>query len=426
MKIQEEFILKQIREQVMDWVTRDEEKIVELFSRLVQCETPSPPGDTREAMALVKSYLEAEGLPFKEVTAEESMPNLISSVRMPREGRHLMFNGHLDVLPAGQEPGWSDDPWSGKVADGRVWGRGTSDMKAGVTAMLFAYTYLSRLSEDLSGRLSLTLVSDEETGNGLGTGYLFEQIESEMEADCVLSAEPSGTGAVCFASKGYIQFTVRVATRGAISGYPNASKNSIHIATDIIRDLGALENIEVNLPSSITAILADPQRRERHDALMGKGTAELLSLITVNVGTIEGGSSPSVIAPDCEFSVTVVVPVGTDPHAISAQAREIVERYPEAEFELEGADAADISDPDSEMAVILQETVEGLGRAKPEMAPEIAISDCRFWRYRGTPAYWYGPEGGECSAADESVAIEDVLHIVRTYALAAAQFLRKD
>lgn len=73
------------------------------------------------------------------------MPNLISVINTGRPGRHLMFNGHLDVMPAGNEPGWTDSPWSGKIADGKVWGRGTSDMKAGVTAMLFAYTYLSKI-----------------------------------------------------------------------------------------------------------------------------------------------------------------------------------------------------------------------------------------------------------------------------------------
>lgn len=161
--------LKQISEIIMNWVERDEEKIVQFFSSLVKCDTPSPPGDTREAMAMVQSYLDIEGLPYRQVNAKDTMPNIISSVQMPSEGRHLMFNGHLDVLPAGDEPGWTDDPWSGKIVNGRVWGRGTSDMKAGVTAMLFAYTYLSQLRDQLKGKLSLTIVSDEETGYGRGT-----------------------------------------------------------------------------------------------------------------------------------------------------------------------------------------------------------------------------------------------------------------
>ncbi|MCW3792658.1 M20/M25/M40 family metallo-hydrolase [Paenibacillus sp. LS1] len=421
-----DYQLEQIRNQIIKWVERDEEKIVNLFSRLVQCETPSPPGDTRQAMALVQRFLDSEGLTYKEVNAEETMPNIISSIQLPSEGRHLMFNGHIDVLPAGDEPGWTDDPWSGKIADGRVWGRGTSDMKAGVTAMLFAYSYLSQLRDQLKGKLSITVVSDEETGYGRGTGYMFEQIESEMEADVVLSAEPSGTDAISFASKGYMQFTVQVATRGAISGYSNESKSAIRIATDIIHDLDELEKIEVNVSSSITDILADPKRYKRYDELRGEGAADILPLITVNVGTIQGGSSPSVISPDCKFSVTVVLPVGADSQLVYSHAQDIIARYPEAEIQLDGDSPADISDPDSEMAHILQETVENLGWIRPEMVPDVAISDCSYWRYRGTPAFWYGPDGNECSAANESVTIEELLHIVRTHALSAARYLIKD
>lgn len=170
-------------------------------------------------------------------------------------------------------------------------------------------------------------------------------------------------------------------------------------------------------------MLSDPAWRKRHDELAGPGSADLLARITVNVGTIEGGSSASVIAPDCVFSATVVTPVGADPYKVFSKAREMVSRYPEATFEWEGAAVADVSDPGHEMASILQDTVQGLGRIRPEMTPAIAISDCRYWRYRGVPAFWYGPDGSLCSAANESVEIDELLHVVRTYTLAAVRYL---
>lgn len=412
-----------VRHQVDRWIEDDKDSIVNLFSALVKAKSPSPPGDTREAMALVRNFLSSQGLPFKEVAADETMPNILSTAKMPAEGRHLMFSGHLDVLPAGDEPGWTDDPWSGKVSDGRVWGRGASDMKAGVTAMLYAFAYLSRMSEDLSGTLSIALASDEETGMGRGTGYMFEQIESEMVADCVLSAEPGGTSAITFSSKGYLQFSVEVATRGAISGYPNASPSAIRIAVDIIRDLDTLEDITIELPASIADRLADPEYREWLDSTYGSSTADLIPVVSVNVGTIEGGSSPSVISPDCVFGVTVVMPVGLDPKSVFNKASEIVSRYPEANIHLEGADAADISDPEHEMTAILQQTVVQLGLPEPQMVPDIAISDLRYWRNRGIPGFWYGPDGTNVSAANESVEVEEVLHLVRTYVVASAEYL---
>jgi succinyl-diaminopimelate desuccinylase len=417
--------MNHVKSQVNRWIERDKKSIIDLFSALVRCKTPSPPGDTREAMTLVKAFLSSKKLPFKEITTVETMPNLISTANMPAEGRHLMFSGHLDVLPAGNEPGWNDDPWSGKVSNGRVWGRGSSDMKAGVTAMLFAYMYLSRISTDLSGKLSIALASDEETGMGRGTGYMFEQIEREMVADCVLSAEPSGTDAIAFSSKGYLHFSVKVATRGAISGYPNASRSAIRIAMDIIRDLDVLEETTVNLPSSIADRLADPEYRRWLDNTYGEGTVDIIPVVSMNVGTIQGGCSAAVISPNCDFEVTVVMPVGLDPKSVFNKAKEIVDWYPEAQIHLEGADAADISDPEHEMTAILQQTVTGLGWPQPQMVPDIAISDLRYWRYRGIPGFWYGPNGENVSAANESVEIEELLHLVRTYVLASAEYLKK-
>lgn len=112
--------MEQLQTQILEWVEQDKETIVSFFSKLVQCKTPSEPGDTRSVMSLVKNFMDTVGLSYQEVKANEIMPNLISSVTMKKDGRHLMFNGHLDVMPAGNEPGWMDDLWSGKIEDGKV------------------------------------------------------------------------------------------------------------------------------------------------------------------------------------------------------------------------------------------------------------------------------------------------------------------
>lgn len=377
-------------------------------------------------MTLVKAFLANRALPYKEITSEPTMPNIISTTHMSSKGRHLMFNGHLDVLPAGEELGWLEDPYSGSIKAGRVWGRGASDMKAGVVAMLFAYAYLSQLRHHLRGKLSITLASDEETGMGRGTGYMFERIEDEMNADCVLSAEPSGLEAITFSSKGYLHFSVEVHTRGAISGYPNASKSAIRTAIAIIRDLEALEKLTSDMASSITTKLANPGFRDWLNKYYGDGSAELIPAVSFDVGTIEGGSSPSLIASDCAFSATVVIPVGVDPHSIFQRAKEIVASYPDAQIHLEGADAGDVSNPDHEMTKILQDTVVELGRPRPQVVPDVAISDLRYWRYRGVPGFWYGLDGKNVGAANESIEIAELLHVTRTYVATSVRYLMSD
>ena len=126
-------------------------------------------------------------------------------------GPHLVLNGHLDVFPAGDPARWSRPPLSGEVDGGRVHGRGTVDMKCGTTASIWAYRYLSALAGDLRGRLTLTLVSDEETGGRWGSGYLVERHPDLVLGDCLLNAEPSSPHTVRFGEKAmlWMRFTVR-------------------------------------------------------------------------------------------------------------------------------------------------------------------------------------------------------------------------
>lgn len=83
----------------------------------------------------------------------------------------------------------------------------------------------------------------------------------------------------------------------------------------------------------------------------------------------------------------------------------------------------EISPPDTEFVKILSETVESLGKEKPILTPDIAISDCRYWRYKKIPAYWYGVGGELCSAANEFVTIEDLIHVTKVHALTALKYL---
>ena len=258
------------KDEILNWIEKDKEKIINICAGLVRCNTSSSHGDTRSAANLIKEFLDAENIKYQEISACKTMPNIISTTEMAQTGKHLMLNGHLDVMPAGNEPGWSVAPYSGAIKDGKIIGRGSSNMKAGVTAMLFAYKYLQKFKSGLSGKLSLTLVSDEETGWGRGTGFLFKKMPEQMKADSVLTGEPSGVDAISFSSKGYIQITVKVATRGAIAGYSNESNSAIEILADLIRDLKELESVQVEMPKELQEFLNQDGYKEVHEKVRGK------------------------------------------------------------------------------------------------------------------------------------------------------------
>ena len=119
------------------------------------------------------------------------MPNIVGSFEGATPGHHLVLNGHMDVFPADEaNERWTHGPWSGAIAEGKIYGRGVADMKAGTSASIFTYRYLHRLRERLAGRLTLTAVSDEETFGPWGARYLMEH-HPEVHGDCLLNGEPS-------------------------------------------------------------------------------------------------------------------------------------------------------------------------------------------------------------------------------------------
>src|SRR5882757_4577120 len=180
-----------MKKMLPDRIDREQDALVGLFSGFVKAKSPNPPGDTRDAVTFLTKYLELNGAPFKIVAPQPTMPNIVGSFEGVSPGRHLVMNGHIDVFPAGDGKGWKHDPWSGAIDEGVVWGRGTADMKCGTMASVITFAYLHRIRAELNGKLTLTAVSDEETGGKWGTRYLLENLGDECLGDCVLNGEPS-------------------------------------------------------------------------------------------------------------------------------------------------------------------------------------------------------------------------------------------
>ena len=114
---------------------------VELTRRLVRFDTTNPPGNEEPAIRALGSYLEDTGLEVKYQQVEPNRANLIARLPGDATTGHLVFSGHMDVVPAGA--GWNHDPFGGEVVDGRVIGRGAADMKGGVAAMATAMVELA-------------------------------------------------------------------------------------------------------------------------------------------------------------------------------------------------------------------------------------------------------------------------------------------
>ncbi|MBM3525150.1 MAG: M20 family metallopeptidase, partial [Alphaproteobacteria bacterium] len=164
-------------------------RLVDFCARLVATDSRNPPGDTRAATALCGAALSSlPGVELREVVARSSVVNLIVIVKGGSAGRRLVSNGHLDTGPLAAAERWRIEPFGGVVRDGKLFGPGAADMKAGVAAGVFTLEALSRHRESWSGEFVLTLVGDEGTGGHAGTRHVLEHCP-EASGDAMLSGD---------------------------------------------------------------------------------------------------------------------------------------------------------------------------------------------------------------------------------------------
>src|SRR5690625_356168 len=163
-----------MRNQLLEWIDKDHDEITRFVQTLVQERSPTPPGNTVGVMKHIRELLDRHKVSYQLLNKDETMPNLVATTQAENDSRHLVLNGHIDVFPVESAEGWICDPWGGEIRDGKLYGRGVADMKVGTNASIWTFIYLSRLVEQLKGKLTLTVVSDEERLGPNGAIHLFD------------------------------------------------------------------------------------------------------------------------------------------------------------------------------------------------------------------------------------------------------------
>lgn len=408
-----------VRESLLATIEQDRDEIIEFFRGFVRVKSPNPPGDTRDAAAYIGKFLSTQGIEYRTVSPKDEFPNLVASFEAPQRGRHLVLNGHIDVFPV-DPVGWTKDPWGGELVDGKIYGRGACDMKAGTSASIFTYRYLHCIRDKLKGRLTLTCVSDEETFGPWGARYLIDNCP-EVLGDCLLNGEPSGTHTIRFGEKGLLWIGFNIESPGAHGAYAHLSDSATKIAGHLIADLELLTGLPAKPPHNIEQAMA--QAAQAVDQAMGAGAAEIVPEVTINIGMIKGGLKINMIPGKCRVEVDIRLPLGIEKQAIMQELRKILVRYPQVTVEEINFTPPSYCDPYGEMVEILQRNVKQLSGMTPTPIVSLGGTDARLWRYRNVPAYVYGPPPTGMASYDEYVRVDDYLHVVRTHVLSAYDYL---
>lgn len=386
----------------------------------LRCRSANPPGDCTSAASHVTDYLTAQGAPCRIVAAQPNLPNVVGTFAGVLPGRHLVLNGHIDVFPALDEDGWS-----GRIEGNRIMGRGAADMKAGTAAAVIAYALLHQERGHLPGRLTLTAVSDEQTGGRWGTRYLLETIPEEVTGDCLLNGEPSGLTNLRFMEKGTLRLVVTLRAPGGHGGYPHLSANPNKAMAALVQELDErFHGREAPLPEAVRRALTTPEAVRALDEGLGQGAAEWVRRMTFNPGVVQGGLKVNQIPHECRMEADFRLPVGLDRDAVLAEVAGVLGRHG-AEWHVVEAHSypPSMADPDGEMARIIQSNAQAATGIRPVPVSSLGGSDSRYWRYRGVPAYLYGPSPVSMGRGDEHVTVEEYLAVVRVHALSAFDYL---
>ena len=248
-------------DRVVTEIDRARDEIVDFASRLIRIPTINPPGDEYEACAaLIGDELRAHGADVRILPATGRAEHTPEHPRVNVIGRHegatsspaIHLNGHFDVVPVGL--GWTREPFGAEIAGGRLYGRGSCDMKAGLAAAVFAAAAIRRAGITTASPIEISGTVDEESGGFAGVAWLAEnRILSRERTKAVIIPEPFGVDRICLGHRGVYWFEVVAEGRIAHGSMPYLGVNAIegmsHLL-DLVRDeLGpALFNRVTSMP----------------------------------------------------------------------------------------------------------------------------------------------------------------------------------
>lgn len=373
-----------------------ENDIVRLAQDLIKIPSVNPLGNEEDVSYFLAEKMRDLGFRVETYEVEPKRPNVIGTLSGSKDGRSIMFNGHMDVVPVGDLSRWTYDPFGGEIHGGRIYGRGSTDMKGGIASMLVAMKALVDSSKEFSGKLIFTGVMDEES-EGLGTRSI---VERGYRAEMAVIGEPSD-GLIYRGHKGSLFFEVITSGTSKHSSQVS-SKSSANAIYRMVRVVRAIEEML-------------PDLEKRGDGLLGNPT--------ISVGEIEGGTKPNIVPEKCRIVVDRRILPDEDPHTVLNQIRrsllDLSKDDPEFSVdvnEIISREGAIVSN-NSEIVKIASQAIGDVSESTPRISGMKATTDMAFLVKAGIPTIIYGPGSiQQAHVTDEFIDIDQLLNAARAYA----------
>ncbi|WP_028033877.1 ArgE/DapE family deacylase [Chelativorans sp. J32] len=408
------------RQKILDKVDASREEAIALLRDMVKI--PSVTGDEAAIQKFMADYMRGIGLEvdiwetdWEELKKHpgyrpvdrgyEGRPNIVATLKGTGGGRSLLLNGHTDVIPVGNGEGWSDDPWSAKIENGRIYGRGSCDMKSGVASHVLAVKFLKELGLTPKGDVMINVVIDEEV-SGHGT---LDTVARGYRADAGISGETSDL-AVQPACIGRIWFEIEIQGKPAGIQQRYLGVSAIELGYKIVKAVQELEDHRV-------ATVRHPLYPSAIDSL------------PCIIGSFQAGNYPSAFPASALLKGSIGTVPGEDHEGVkqslvkkiaevAARDEWMKDHPPIVRFVGYDAEASEIPRGHPIVETVSRAYTEITGK-QPVISGRQGAADTRFLNsYGDTPTVIFGPGStAVMHANDEYVSIEDYLTAIKVMAL---------
>lgn len=367
-------------------------EVIMTLQKLLQVNTVNPPGNELPLATWIAAELDKEHIESKVVDLGNNRGNVIGRIPGTGTRKALVLDGHLDVVSPGEQP-WDHDPFGGDIVDEKIYGRGSSDMKSGVAAMLQAMREIKREGHILQGDLVFCASSDEETGS-LGAIDFFKH-GGLSHAGAVLIGEPNENG-VTIAEKGclWLRFTT----------YGKTSHGS--------RPSGGINAI-LHMNAFLNELQKYTFRYTPHP---------LMSAPTMNVSLIDGGVKTNVVPDACRLTVDFRTLPGMNHDELIADFEGIFktlqERYPDfrASIDVISNRPPVETEATNPFVTLSCDAIESITGTKPTPTGFSGYTDAAAFTDAGIPIIVCGPgQLGMAHQPNEYVSIPMVEQAVHIY-----------
>ncbi len=420
-----------LKKEMLRHIDEHTEDILGLCSEMVKMPSENPPGDMTEIASFIKTWLEDHGSPVQVYESEKGKVNIVAVIG-ENESPSLILNGHMDVVPAGDPNRWSFPPFCGDVREGRILGRGTTDMKGGLASIMMSFVTVLDVIDDLPGKLVLNVVPDEETGGEAGTKWCLEN--SKVHGDACLIGEPTGTNGSFIGEKGICWLRLVATGTPAHGSLPILGDNAIEKLVKAFPAVRRLEKEPITIPSEILDAVEVTKKFYKEMAARGgisekrrlDAVGDAIDHFTVNIGAISGGVKVNIVPESCKADIDIRVPSGTTSEGAISRLKELLKeaRIKEVDCQLILESDSNYTSPDETIYRALKENVKEVLGAETVPLFVTGGTDGRYFRLAHIPTVSYGP--GEISSAhsyNEYVLVDDLIHATKVVVGTIADFM---